>query len=429
MLESAESINTKFSFRRCTFKENVEFNIPDGKFNNLIVFDSTIHSKWLKFDGTFNERIFIRDIKFLNYPTIEFTGPLDNKTFFKDIVLLDLNETIENISFIGIRISQLAIKNIGGIDTITISNSEIQNKFSILDIEDIKHLKIANLDLMENSKILSENINVKNLELLKISQDAKYIQFHHINILETFVCKRVELKNTYFNDFDISKSNKTIEKTSFIDSHLNSIKWGNISKIIAERDTFRQLKFVNDNQGNHIEANNFYVMEMKKYQNDILDKQSWFSNFWQEKIIFSLGKKLSNFGQSWFLPFLWIIIFNLASITYINLINTPNINIVYVCLILLCTWVFAGRLPYELYKNDSRSLYPMQHLSIVFGLSFITYIFGFGSLNDIAIFTNIKIPKAHELYKDFLYIWLLNKIITGFILYHLIISLRRQTRR
>jgi len=71
----------------------------------------------------------------------------------------------------------------------------------------------------------------------------------------------------------------------------------------------------------------------------------------------------------------------------------------------------------------------MQHISIILALFLIIYLFKFGSLNDLAIFMNIKMPSEKSIYADFHHIWLINKFITGFIAYHFIIALRRQTRR
>jgi len=204
---------------------------------------------------------------------------------------------------------------------------------------------------------------------------------------------------------------------------------GEIFQIQASQDMFRQLKFVNDNQGNHIQANLFYTMEMEKYKSVVLDNKNWFSNCWQEKLIFLFGKKLSNFGQSWFLPLLWIMIFNLFFFASIHLAKDISINIPISFVILITCWIFIGRLPYELSLKKETNFYTMQHISIILALSMIIYLFEFGSLNDLAIFMNIKMPSKDSIYSNFLYIWLLNKFITGFIVYHFIIALRRQTRR
>ena len=147
------------------------------------------------------------------------------------------------------------------------------------------------------------------------------------------------------------------------------------------------------------------------------------------KLIFLFGRKLSNFGQSWFLPFLWILLSNLFFYVYIYLAKDASINIPISFIILITSWIFVGRLPYELSLEKEINFYAMQHISIVLALSLIIYLFKFGSLNDLAIFMNIKMPSKDSIYADFLHIWLINKFITGFIVYHFIIALRRQTRR
>lgn len=92
---------------------------------------------------------------------------------------------------------------------------------------------------------------------------------------------------------------------------------GNINEINATKDIFRQLKFVNDKQGNHIEANNFYAMEMKKHKEDISLEPLKGNR--QEKFIFWINEKMSNFGQNYIKPIL--IIFALALIYYLIIIG------------------------------------------------------------------------------------------------------------
>jgi hypothetical protein len=429
MFDSSEEVNTKFAFRKCTFKEQIEFNVENGKLNCILAFDSTVHEKWIKFNGTFSARIFIRNITFTDYANIEFSSTIDKKTLYEDIIILNSKSCLEEISFTGIQINKLLIQDISDIDKITLLDTTILSKLTLTDIEIVHKLKLYNVDFLENSKVLFENLNIEFFNIEKISQDAKFIQFHHINISKNFTSDRVEFKNTYFNDFNIAKATKKVEKTSFLDSHLNSVKWGKIFQIQASQDIFRQLKFVNDNQGNHIEANLFYTMEMEKYKSDNLDNKSWFSNWWQEKLIFLFGRKLSNFGQSWFLPFLWILLFNLFFYVYIYLAKDVNINIPISFIILITSWIFLGRLPYELSFEKEMNFYTMQHISIIFALSLIIYLCRFGSLGDLAMFMNIKMPNEDSIYANFLHIWLINKFITGFIVYHFIIALRRQTRR
>jgi|GEM_PF-4255175 len=436
MFDSSEEVNTIFSFRKCTFKEQVEFNIQNGKINNILAFDSTVHEKWIKFDGTFLARIFIRNITFTDYANIEFSSPIDKKTLYEDIVILNSKSHLKEINFTGIQINKLLIQSISDIDKITLFDTDILSKLTLTDMKILHDLKLYNVDFLENSKILFENLKINSLNIEKISQDAKFIQFHHIDVFENFISDRAEFKNTYFNDFNIAKATKKIEKTSFLDSHLNSVKWGKIFNIQANQDIFRQLKFVNDNQGNHIEANLFYTMEMEKYKNDTLDKKNWLSNWWQEKLIFNLNKKISNFSKSWFLPLLWIFIINIGFYLLTKISNISfNIHNISLSLIILIFLFIFTKLISEISKSmqsENISYYVFQHLFIIISMLVIINIFDVGSLKDIMWFSNIQSYKDFiecSKEKDIFKIWTIHKILLGFLIYHFVISLRRQTKR
>jgi len=68
------------------------------------------------------------------------------------------------------------------------------------------------------------------------------------------------------------------------------------SKKLTSQETYRILKYNFEKIGNKIEANNYYMMEMKKYKEGLEKK-----NF-QDKITFYFNETVSNFGQSWIKP-------------------------------------------------------------------------------------------------------------------------------
>ena len=166
------------------------------------------------------------------------------------------------------------------------------------------------------------------------------------------------------------------------------MKWGNISKTFdssTDRDTFRQLKHVNEKQGNIIEANKFYSAEMKAYKEELKNNKNKFNR--QDRFIFWLNEKVSNFSQSWLKPFGWFLLlgfiaFLLSNIhkisTYIN--NTSCISI---------TTFWNALNLYFVYLNPFNT--------------------NAGNWNPI--------------------VWLIFKGLSVFIIYQFIISLRRQTRR
>jgi len=420
----------QISFNNCTF--NREFYIGSVKLDYLFIAHNTYNSRFTIQNATIKDGE-ILDIKTeelnkttINLVNIEISNKLEIWNSNNADILLEISDS---------KFQELEIK---GLNTDTVNfnyKNKIISKLKIID-SNLNKLSLENIDFLTNSKVLFENLKCKNLYLSQIAQDSTYIQFHHIQVTNNFICDRVEFKNTYFNDFDISKANKTIEKTSFIDSHLNSINWGKIFQIKAKRDLFRQLKFVNDTQGNNIEANNFYVMEMQKYKVDILDNKKWLSNWWQEKLIFNLNKKISNFSQSWFLPLLWIFIINIGFylLTKISNISFNIHNISFSLTILIFIFIFT-KLISEISKsiqNKNISYYVFQHLFIIISMLVIINIFDFGSLKDIMWFSNIQSYKDFiecSKEKDIFKIWTIHKILLGFLIYHFIISLRRQTKR
>ncbi|HCR4429762.1 TPA: hypothetical protein OOG93_002485 [Morganella morganii] len=89
----------------------------------------------------------------------------------------------------------------------------------------------------------------------------------------------------------------------------------------TNRETLRIIKNSFDKIGNHIEANKFFVLEMSKYKQELSKKP-----INQERFIFWLNKKASNFGQSYILPVAWIFLF---SIVYYLLILGHESNLLY----------------------------------------------------------------------------------------------------
>jgi len=452
-IASNNTIVRQNDFQNCTFYDNCTINIHDSEvisdLTKISIKEKTKNRPNNFYDCNFKQNLIVHrpystneSIRIYNCK-IEKTIELESE--FTDIVISKTNAmalciknwkrcNIDSISLVDNEIKKVTINNIlndkleiKGLHShkISLQNSEFK-KISIKDIE-TNIFSIFNIDFLENSKVLFEDLKINFLNLERLFQEARYIQFHNIQVSKKFKCDRVEFKNTYFNNLNIKYADKEIKKVSFIDSHLNSIQWGKIFEIKATKDIFRQLKFVNDKQGNHIEANNFYATEMETHKKENLDKESWFSNYWQEKLTFLLAKKISNFGQSWFLPFLWLLIINLGFYTYIN-INFSPISIA-ISLTIIVTFLSIGKIFYEMSKEIKVSFYIAQHLSFVLAIIFLIWCFELGTIQNISEFISLKVPKEDTLNHDYLHIWFVNKVISSFILYYFVIALRRQTRR
>ncbi|MDD2829926.1 MAG: hypothetical protein PHW18_10165 [Sulfuricurvum sp.] len=406
-----QSQNRPISFRHCDFKYNLILFRPNSIDEKISIDECTINQS-IELCSNF-KRIMIGNSKAENLIIKSY----DEKE--KEIDFLSINDLL----ITEIKISKITIKD-SIIDKIVSNNiileHSIFDKFVLKNIQ-TDNLLLLNIDMVDGSKILFETILTKLLKIEQLSQKAKYIQFHNIDILEKFECERVDFKNAYFYDFNISKSIKKITKTSFLDSNLSSVQWGDIFEIESTKDMFRQLKFVNDKQGNYIEANSFYSKEMESHKKEIFKKSNWYSPLWQEKIIFLLSENISNFGQSWFLALSWLILINLFfyTIVYLNASLT---------LIFFTTMIFSYYIGTLLVKAIKFT--TIKHISTMIGvLIFISYL-NIGSIHSFTEFISIKMPNECSIvYKKYLHFWFLNKVLSSFILYYLVIALRRQTMR
>jgi hypothetical protein len=208
-----------------------------------------------------------------------------------------------------------------------------------------------------------------------------------------------------------------IEKTSFLGAKFNSFEWGNISIIKANKDTFRQLKYVLDEQKDYIQANNFFIMEMKKYREELKEKSNV---YWQDKFLFFLNEKISDFGRSWFLSILWFIFISLLAVMGIKFYQHPTLDIDYHTYIILLTSFMS--LPYVIYKKKISSV-----VVVLLSLYMLhAYSNLYNPFNEFANFLNLQI---HEDYKPYSFVWFIHKLFTSFIIYHFIIALKRQTKR
>ncbi|EOW9499008.1 hypothetical protein ACOCGS_003564, partial [Vibrio cholerae] len=89
----------------------------------------------------------------------------------------------------------------------------------------------------------------------------------------------------------------------------------------TNRETLRIIKHSFDKIGNHIEANKFFVLEMKKYKQELSVRP-----INQERLILLLNEKTSDFGQSYLLPIFWMFVF---SVIYYLLILGHESNLLY----------------------------------------------------------------------------------------------------
>ena len=363
-------------FDNCVFQDKAHFKY--SFFHNTVYFRFT----------TFNNAVYF-SFSNLQNACIMINATFKNIVWFHELISQKdfsfSSSTFENI----VSFYNLTLKN-----KISFSNSTFQSKVFFSDLNQKEITKKDKNVLIFSSAIFSEesyidfyNFKIKSLKIENIQNYSNFVKFTNIKILENLTLKNSNLTKIEFHNLNLTECKTEIENVSFIGHSgftiFNNVKWG--KNIIGNRDTFRQLKYVNDQQGNIIEANKFYSIEMKKYKED-LKKESCKTN-WQERFTFCINEKVSNFSQSWLRPLIWFFIVGIFFFLLSNIVNIISFN------------------------------YTHIHISIK------------NIFNLITNFCEFINPFQAVQNNNFSIWWLLNKIFSFIILYQFIVALRRQTRR
>lgn len=150
----------------------------------------------------------------------------------------------------------------------------------------------------------------------------------------------------------------------------------------SSRETYRVIKATFDKEGNSLEANKYFALEMKAYERELKENGGTKS----ERFLLWVNRVTSDYGQNFIRPILILVFFNLF----------------------LAFNVF-------LYKNAN---------SEVFNSRFLSWISDF--LN---IFAGLILPFKEFLIKGHDFLTLIITIINGVLIYQTIVALKRKTRR
>lgn len=427
-----KQIKKDFVFSRCTFKGTFEIKSYRAGFDGVLDISGTKHFDDIKFEGDYFKSVIINNINHsLHHQTkvniIFSPNLLIRHMLFDSIVFRYLDKAMIN----SILLDYVKVKNFfigkkvydkSNINEFRIQNSIIE-QFNISD-SNIKEFKIKEAHFLNNAHVNIENIKFNNFILDGLYQDAEYIYFNQIEISDKILLNKADLHGTIFESFKISSDAiKEINDSSFIDTHLNSIEWGNIKSIKSSRNIFRQLKALSDSKANYIDANNFFVKEMKEYKKELSEK-NWFSSWWEEKLIFLINEQISFFGRSWFQSLVWLFIISLVFFNIVEEYVKPTLTV---------QFIITGFLFYVISKIRDKIKfvklsYIVPHLFVMIFLFYMTDKSMFDSLNELSNFIN---PTSYGEYKDkgWASIWTLHKTFVAIIIYHFTISLRRQTKR
>ena len=320
-----ELINIKCFYQNCIFYKTWYIYDSDilESANNVIYQDcqfragasifSDSEEKYIIKHSLFNDCEFIDKIQFTN---VTFESDIFNNTNEKKLKINEINilnceinnKFILNNCSIVILLAENSVFNA----KVEIKNNDIYefslintNFFKLVDSYNTKYRKF----LIEKC-IFEDFVGFEKCEFGNKKNNSK--EFTAVFLYATFI-SFVNLRNTKFIcGLDIEHINLK-EAPNFLNTE--------IEPQYTNRETYRIVKNSFDIIGNHIAANKFFVQEMRKYKKELKG-----SNLWQEKFIFFINEKASNFGQSYLRPVLWLVCF---SVIYGLIIYGYNQNTLY----------------------------------------------------------------------------------------------------
>jgi len=310
-LHKLELRGTKCFFQDCTFHN-------DWMLTNtsLLAYDSNLYKviyrkcDFLKDVHTsvgINEQYIIDETPFSQ---CKITKLLITHTFFKKMIFNDLLEFEE-------------MENKKEIKNIQISHSKIGREFKLNNYEfnsfKCKHTVFKsnftfnqnNIESFEIDKVTFKGlVNFNNTEFESF-QIEKSIFEKFTNFEKCEFGKKnnhypiAEFKNTTFLDFINFREAKFYSGLDLENANLKeypNFLYCHIETQYTNRETFRIIKHSFDKVGNTIEANKYFAYEMEKERENISIKKDV-----NKRVMLNLNYWISNFGQSWIRPLIWIL--------------------------------------------------------------------------------------------------------------------------
>ncbi|MBC9813937.1 hypothetical protein H9Y05_15780 [Crocinitomicaceae bacterium CZZ-1] len=176
--------------------------------------------------------------------------------------------------------------------------------------------------------LLFDGVKIQNLKFTSVLSQSGVVQINNAEIENTSFLDST-FKNIYWNNVSFQK------KLQIENSDLSSLKYANIDwipdtkfscfdlqfdQVIYNRDdkqevrenikllrndreVYRQLKSAATSMQNHIDAMEFHRLEMRLYWKDIRFTKS---TSLQNRVLVFFDRWVSDFGQNWWLPIIWL---------------------------------------------------------------------------------------------------------------------------
>ncbi|PLX68556.1 MAG: hypothetical protein C0603_05230 [Denitrovibrio sp.] len=312
----------------------------------------------------------------------------------------------------------------------------------------VNTLLLRHIKLTDTAEVVIKNIKIDNLYFNEVLNYSKFFKFSNISINDVLKIEDSLIPELYLSGVSITDQcmEITFSDTSFMNVSFNNVIWPkNLEKIFntevapeSNRDTCRQLKKVLENQGNIIDSNRFYALEMKAY-GKMLPK-SWFTKHIRDKFIFWLGEKTSNFAQDWTKPIYWMLMLACYNLLFSAVVKCEHLQLLNKTFALSSATVMPLLLIILLIyglKKIPEPVYSLLTLATIVGVTFGIYGYTFVSENFftsyilyplerlLAVFNPLdkKSTEGHPI------LWFFSKAIFAFLIYQFVVATRRQTKR
>ena len=412
-----------------------KFDFDKNWFNECEFLETISFSKWsFKKDFKFHNCIFKNNLKFVDCK-FEWRLEIINCKWF---IQISSPKWLKNTKIWNNDKNKLSIK----INNIKF-NKEWDYFFWWKNIESIEFNSTTNLsDYFKINKLNDVNLNFINADLWKTT-------FNWVSINKLYL-ENATLNDCVFNWVEFPKDYK-LEKWKLSNKQL--------------KDNYRQLKFVMDKNWNKLESNNFFVREMNSYYDMLSDLKifrNWktifndiieYSSVLWDKIVLWVSKTLNNFWSNWIINLIWLFIFVYISTYTKFLFKTEQIdkvinssyniyeksliyhNLFFQLLFLFIVIILLFFISKWFIKITGWLLEKMHFFWLILIFIGIYYLYWYKEIFD--DFLNLLINPLYG-FKDLLsqelkwieLLWfIIYKIFYIIIMWHLIIALKRTTKR
>lgn len=289
--------DSKSLFKNCNFKSKLEIK----KNNKLDSFDSSIF-----FGGTFDKEVSLIDITLNNNI---FYQENNNLPKIKDGICIKNCNFEKKITLNKLKIKKILIEN-------SVFKDKLEIKESLFDTFEFKNSNVSKVFDAFGSTFLHFKMEKTIFEDFAGFEQVKFGTENNVELMSEFTY--VTFKSfsnfreaVFYSGLDLSRTNLK-EQPNFFQVDIQGEN--------TNRETFRIIKNSFDKNGNYIEANNYFIQEMKAYKKEMKnDSENKFDNY--QKFIIYANEEISSFGQSYIKP---LIILFLSSIIYWSIKSIHN---------------------------------------------------------------------------------------------------------